>query len=215
MTTSPGVRRDRPARIAWSGLIVLILTALSLWTAAGKTGVPAAEAAVLDAVYEWPQWLIAPMIAVTMLGSWQFAVLAVVGCVVFGKKMLALRLGLAAWLAGLLTAGLKIAVSRPRPAGLHADIIVRWPGYLQDYGFPSGHSAVAAAMAATIWLGLPKKARRTSWLILLVALPALVGLSRVYLGAHWPLDVLGGWLAGLLAAQSALWLGCQLKRFWL
>ena len=66
----------------------------------------------------------------------------------------------------------------------------------QGYSFPSGHSMNAAEMYGGLALAL-----RKSWMsILAVVLTVLVGFSRVVVGAHFPTDVLVGWLLGLLVA---------------
>ncbi|RWZ82020.1 MAG: phosphatase PAP2 family protein [Candidatus Chaera renei] len=193
----------------------LILAALSWLAWASRSGLAGWEISLFNWINHWPAWLVGLMALITMLGTWQFAVLAVVGCLVAGRKALAWRIGLAALLAGLLSVSLKIAVNRPRPLGLLPDTITRWPDLLQDQGFPSGHSATAAAVAVAILLCLPA-ARRRTWFWLLAMLPLAVGLSRIYLGVHLPLDVLGGWAVGWLAAGIAqLAFGCQSKRFWL
>ncbi|MBK7982010.1 MAG: phosphatase PAP2 family protein [Candidatus Competibacteraceae bacterium] len=75
----------------------------------------------------------------------------------------------------------------------------------------SGHAATVAMLTGVIVLHLPDdRRRRWSWLLLVLA--GLVGLSRVVVGAHWPLDVLagvtGGWLAAVLGtvwAQRWAW----------
>ncbi len=65
----------------------------------------------------------------------------------------------------------------------------------QGYSFPSGHSANAASTYGSIARELKKK-----WaMALAVALPLLVGCSRIVVGAHYPTDVLAGWAVGLLA----------------
>lgn len=65
----------------------------------------------------------------------------------------------------------------------------------QGYSFPSGHSTNAASLFGSLAVGLRKK-----WMTALaVAIPLLVGVSRVTVGAHYPTDVLGGWLLGAAA----------------
>ena len=73
-------------------------------------------------------------------------------------------------------------------------------GYVYSHSFPSGHSAMAAAVFLTLAtvVASVEPRRRTKALIyaLAVGLVVAVGVSRVYLGVHWPTDVLGGWALG-------------------
>jgi membrane-associated phospholipid phosphatase len=88
-------------------------------------------------------------------------------------------------------------IARPRPAH----------GYAVDptYAFPSGHATLAAAVCGTLayvlWRErlLPGAAAIGAG----IALPVVVGISRVYLDVHWATDVAGGWLAGLIIACVA------------
>jgi membrane-associated phospholipid phosphatase len=105
-------------------------------------------------------------------------------------------------LAALLLAGaavqiLKSMVGTPRP------LAVLDPGQihvllepLRSKAFPSGHSASAAALAA--WA--LHRFGRPAWPLLILAF--LGGLSRIYVGAHWTFDVLGGWAVGVLSALA-------------
>jgi undecaprenyl-diphosphatase len=104
---------------------------------------------------------------------------------------------LAWWLAKLV----KAIVARDRPGKLLDD--VRFHGSeATGLGFPSGHAAVSAALATAAGPYLPPAARGVAW-----AVAGLVGLSRVYVGAHLPIDVLGGtplgWAVG--AAVHLVW----------
>ncbi|MGR9404286.1 phosphatase PAP2 family protein (plasmid) [Rhizobium leguminosarum] len=112
---------------------------------------------------------------------------------------------LSGWLASTL---LKILVARPRP-----DIVPHLVE-VSDLSFPSGHAMVSAVTYLTLGALLARTQRYRSTRIFVmgtgVFLAVLIGLSRIYLGVHYPTDVFAGWCAG------ALWaLGCWLisKRF--
>ncbi|MFC4855192.1 phosphatase PAP2 family protein [Actinophytocola glycyrrhizae] len=100
--------------------------------------------------------------------------------------------------AGALALGpvLKAIVERPRPA--LSDHVV----FVHSWSYPSGHSlnsmAVLGLLTVLAVRERPGAVRRTALAALGVFLVVVVGFSRVYLGVHWPSDVLAGWLIGLL-----------------
>lgn len=159
------------------------------------------DAAVIDGVRAAP--LVAPLAwlrTATELGAtWFVALLAVaVGGaeVIAGRPRLAVAAAATIGLAALANSTLKLVVSRARPDGLPP--IVVEPGY----SFPSGHTLSATVAYGVIAVlvarsSLPRPLRTVA-LALLGALVVVVGLSRVYLGAHYPTDVAGGWLTGLM-----------------
>jgi len=109
-------------------------------------------------------------------------------------------------LAGLVANTIKALVWAPRPQAREAAALLE-PGtfhvleVLRGHGsFPSGHSASAAALAT--WALLRYGWR--GWPLLLLGI--LGGLSRVAVGAHWAIDVLGGWTVGVLGALAVWWL---------
>lgn len=83
----------------------------------------------------------------------------------------------------------KPLVGRGRPADHLADVVVRGDG-ARGLGFPSGHAAVALVLAHVA------TRRGTPMRRLGLAIAAVAGFGRVYVGAHLPLDVVGGWAAG-------------------
>lgn len=98
----------------------------------------------------------------------------------------------------LVAAGIKALVARPRPSAA----LVHVTTHLTDPSFPSGH-----AMHYTVFYGflafmLATALRPSGWrnalIVVCIALIALVGVSRVYLGEHWTSDVIGGYLIGAL-----------------
>ena len=98
----------------------------------------------------------------------------------------------------LLARVVKAAVERGRPGSLLADVHAREVFGEGSLGFPSGHAAVAAALAFTggIYFG--------GWAFWVgVALAIVVSLGRLYVGAHLPLDVIGGAALGIIAGSVA------------
>jgi undecaprenyl-diphosphatase len=132
-----------------------------------------------------------------------FAILLLAGLAVRGKAWLA-RWYAAAVLSGwALYALTKLAVHRPRP-----HVITRLMHGAGWFSYPSGHSMLAPlvfGLGVIAWAapwGSPYLRRLALTAAALLALG--VGLSRVYLGAHYPTDVLGGLLLG--TAWSGVWL---------
>jgi undecaprenyl-diphosphatase len=103
---------------------------------------------------------------------------------------------------------LKDLFVRPRP-----DLVPR-VAYASGASFPSGHSMMSAftylTLGALLARSQERKRLKAYFILLAVLLTFLVGVSRVYLGVHWPTDVLAGWTAGavwaLLCWLAARWL---------
>lgn len=125
-----------------------------------------------------------------------------------GKQRMA-RFILVSVVTGVIASSiLKDFFHRPRPD------IVPHAMYASSASFPSGHSMLSAVTYLTIGALLARSHRRKRlkfyFLFLAVLLTLMVGVSRVYLGVHWPTDVLAGWTAG------AVWaLLCWLVARWL
>ena len=105
-----------------------------------------------------------------------------------------------------LSDALKIWIGRPRP-----DFGVEW--LPQSFAYPSGHSANSLTAFLATALFLTPANHRAPWALGAMLLAFLAGLSRVYLGVHWPSDVIGGWTLGLLAISVALLVGRRLGTF--
>ena len=104
-------------------------------------------------------------------------------------------------LADLSSEGLKLLYGRPRPD------LVPHGSYVYSASFPSGHSTLSAATfltLATLIASLePNRGVKIMVYLLAVALVLAIGFSRVYLGVHWPSDVLAGWSLGAAWALGA------------
>ena len=113
--------------------------------------------------------------------------------------------GVSFLLATALSSSLKIAFKRPRPFTTYPDIITKKSDG-GSYSFPSGHTTAAFATATSLTLAFPK------WYVAVPAYTyaAAVAYSRMYLGVHYPSDVLGGMIIGigssLLVFQVQKWM---------
>ncbi|MBI1295686.1 phosphatase PAP2 family protein [bacterium] len=157
-----------------------------------------------------PLWLGEVMRDLTALGGATILFLLSFSIVIY--LMLQRRLGAMTFVIAAVVGGavmsliLKELFGRPRP-----DLVTHL-SYVTTSSFPSGHSMLAAVTYLTLGALLARihAARRIKafFLIVAVVLTVLVGFSRVYLGVHWPTDVLGGWTVG--AAWAILcWFGAR------
>lgn len=123
------------------------------------------------------------------------AVVAVVAFLARGWRRGAALVAITLLGAGLLDGGLKLLFGRTRPVAFYD--IYPSPG---SFSFPSGHALFATAffggLAVLLWGRLAHPALRVAVVLAALALILLIGFSRVYLGVHYPTDVLGGVAAG-------------------
>ena len=101
---------------------------------------------------------------------------------------------LIAWVAAKIV---KRLIERGRPGDLLDGVELRESG-LHGHGYVSGHTAIAFAVATVLTPLLPGR-----WRLVPFAVASLVGLSRIYYGAHLPLDVVGGAGLGILSGLLA------------
>jgi undecaprenyl-diphosphatase len=153
-----------------------------------------------------PAWVEEMMRDFTALGSTgvlTVMVLAIAGFLGMTRKSHAALLVLASVTGGvLISQAMKWAYARPRP-----DLVPHGAEVLTA-SFPSGHSMMSAVVYLTLGALLartqPDRAVKAYILTIAVILTVLVGTSRVYLGVHWPTDVLAGWTLGGLWALLCL-----------
>jgi undecaprenyl-diphosphatase len=161
-----------------------------------------------------PTWLEESARDITGLGGHAILTLMTLAAVIYllmaGKRGAAVLVVAAIAGGMLLSTGLKLGFERPRP-----DLV---PHATRVYtaSFPSGHAMLSAITYLTLGALLTRvqKRRRIRAFImgLAVALTLLVGISRVYLGVHWPSDVLAGWSVGAAWASLCWFVALQLQR---
>jgi membrane-associated phospholipid phosphatase len=169
------------------GVGVLVLTAIR----ARRSPPEALELASFEAVNGLPDSIEAPLWPVMQLGA--LAAVPVVAGVVWlaGDHTRAKRLAVSGAVTWVLAKGVKRVVGRGRPAAVLSDVRVR--GHAQSGGgYLSGHAAIAAALAAGLVPAVPAAAP------VLAGVAGAVGFARIYVGAHLPLDVVGGAALGLI-----------------
>lgn len=160
-----------------------------------------------------PEWLREAMIDFTALGGGPVLTSVVVialGLLAVRRLWLTAGLVLAATLLGsILSAQAKLLFARPRPDLVDHLVEVR------GLSFPSGHATNSAIIYLTLALIISQvvPGRRTRAYIIGVAvlLAGIIGISRVYLGVHWPSDVLAGWTIGSCWALAWWSLGAWLR----
>lgn len=161
-----------------------------------------------------PRWVHQVAVEVTALGSvpvMAAIVLAVCGWMALAGRRAFIGLVLASSCgAGLLNTVLKSTFGRPRPS------VVPQLAMVDSASFPSGHAMIAAAVYLTLGAMLARtttrRALRLYYLAVALAVSGMVAFSRVYLGVHYPSDVLAGMAAGGLWALVCDVAGWRLQR---
>ncbi|MBN1264016.1 MAG: phosphatase PAP2 family protein [Anaerolineales bacterium] len=137
-------------------------------------------------------WLQIPMESISFLGTeyaYLFLLPALFWCVDAGLGM---RVGISVMAATGIYSSIKMVFRTPRPFWINPDI--RPLAVETSFGAPSGHSMSAVGL----W-GRLAAAIKTRWLqVLLILLITLIAISRLYLGVHYPIDVLSGLLGGVI-----------------
>ncbi|MGE4064175.1 MAG: phosphatase PAP2 family protein [Rhodospirillaceae bacterium] len=163
------------------------------------------------AVLQWlrpsdpPRWVLEVVRDVTALGSTVVLVLWIAVTALFlalNKKFRACTFVVAAAGTGILVSSiLKAAIGRQRPDVFAHDL------YVVTASFPSGHAMMSAVVYLTLGALIAEVLRpplqRLYVMLTAAFLAFVVGLSRLYLGVHWPTDVLAGWAAGAAWAAGA------------
>lgn len=179
-----------------AGAAVVLITAMAV----RRTRVGPGESMAFRAVNDLPDSLYRPTWLVMQLGTLGAAPAAAGAAWLAGDRELAGRLFAAGTGTWALAKLVKQLVRRPRPAALLPGTRCRG-GQAAGLGYLSGHAGVAAALGAAALPRLGPAGR----VLTVIAIP-VVGLTRIYAGAHLPLDIAGGAALGL-AVDAAVALG--------
>ena len=173
-------------------VLLLVATALPIQ----RQYVPSLERDFFRAVNGLPDGLYEAVALVMQLGNLlAVPAAALVALIATRRWRFPLDLLLSGSAAWLLARVVKELVQRGRPVELMQDVVLRGPPAV-GHGYVSGHAAVAAAMAAVAATYLSRRGQ-----LVVIALAALVGFGRIYVGVHLPLDVAGGAAMGWAIAS--------------
>jgi undecaprenyl-diphosphatase len=176
--------------VAGAGLVVLV--ACGVMARNGKVG--PAEESVFRNLNELPGWLYRPLWLFQQFGNIVVAVLVVLAVAALRRdRRLAVAAGIGIVAKLALERVVKTAVERRRPGTSIGDIVTRGEVPLDGLSFVSGHAVITTAFAVALMGALPRRWRALPWIVV-----ALNGLGRIYVGAHNPLDILGGCGLGLM-----------------
>ena len=195
-----GVRiRRRPTDAGWlaAGGGIMLLTAGAI---DGNTATDA-EIAVFRLVNDAPNALFYVLWAPMQFGTFVAVPVTAVVAFIARRRRLAIEAAVAGTAAYFLARSVKTMWVRLRPPIFVSDVHLRHVPRT-GYGFVSGHAAVSASLAFVLWAFLPKR-----WRWVPAAVSGVVGLGRMYVGGHMPLDVLGGWGLGTAVGAVAAFVG--------
>ncbi|MQA35415.1 phosphatase PAP2 family protein [Modestobacter roseus] len=179
--------------LAGSGVTALC----SLAVADGRVG--PAEAAVFHWVNDWPGSVTGALWAFQLLGVLGLPLVVAIGAAAYRRGRLVLSLALLPPVKLLVEHGLlKELVHRERPGSTIAGAVLR-DVPAAGASFPSGHALIAFGAAVLLWPHL-----RPGWRAVAVSLAVLTSVARLHLGAHAPLDVVGGAAAGVTVGATLL-----------
>ncbi len=142
----------------------------------------------------------------TLVGQPIFALAAAAAISYYGEYAGSWQLiiaGIVAATATLLGSAFKFVLRRPRPATIYARSM-----RIKSYSFPSGHAVASIAcygLVAYLCLASGNSFILATGIALLPFVFA-IGVSRIYLGAHFPSDVIGGWILGAFGLAGAIWI---------
>ena len=185
------------ARVRWElpvmGVATVVLVATTLVARAGPTSL---EIGVFRAVNGLPQGLHRVVWPLMQYGTFITIPALAMIALVFRRFRLAFAMALAGVGVYLVALVVKDVVGRGRPGALLTAVEERELFGAESLGYPSGHAAVAAAFTVVLAAHLSIR-----WMVAALALGTVVLFGRIYVGAHLPLDVVGGAALGLVVGS--------------
>ncbi len=175
--------------------VFVIYTIISFYVKIiGENNIPGNLALLTLITNDRPQYLNSVMIIVSKYGREYFWLAIIILLWIFGEekeKKVSMVMALGFIIAIILGELSKLLIAQPRP-NISFHLISESPN---DYSYPSGHALIVATGAIIALLTLPY----------IISIPLLlesisVSYSRIYLGVHWPIDIVGGWVLGLAIA---------------
>lgn len=162
-----------------------------------------------------PEWLREAMIEITSLGG--YPLLVIIVALVIGFLMISRLFGPALFVFLSIVSGtavgqlLKVLYDRPRPD------LVEHLVTTHTASFPSGHATMSAVVYLTLAALIVQFVERTNVRVYVMTMAVLltlaIGISRIYLGVHWPSDVAAGWALGVAWASLSV-LVVRLLELW-
>jgi membrane-associated phospholipid phosphatase len=164
---------------------------LAVSGAIARRGVSPTELKVFRAANRLPDAAFPAIWAPMQYGTFGTVPVVSIAALLRGRRQLGAAIAIGGTAAWVLAKAVKPAVGRGRPASTMPEVVIRGAEE-GDLGFPSGHAAVSAALTTVIrpyvagtWTGVPS------------VLSAIVPFARMYVGAHLPLDAVGGSALGV------------------
>jgi membrane-associated phospholipid phosphatase len=185
------------AQKRWNLLVLCVATVvLAATMLAARAELGSLEVRIFRAVNDLPQGLYAVIWPFMQYGTFITIPALAVTALLFRRFALAIAMALAGVSVYLAALVIKDYVERGRPSALLTAVNEREQFAADSLGYPSGHAAVAAALTVVLAAHLSR-----GWVIVALTLGGVVLFGRLYVGAHLPLDIVGGAALGAVAGS--------------